>query len=165
MKSKKIADQFASTLCCELNRHKRSKLHWIPGKPIDFGPGHQAVDAIGYVRDRSRPAVLVEIERRRYSPVSNVIKVWAWCVRQKGEGGTYKKPTLIQAFSGFYSPKDSKRTLAVFAGEEMAKDGLARYVSLPFGYKPRKHAKNCEGACQRQARRLARRILKRVRAR
>src|ERR1700687_849302 len=43
------------------------------------------------VRSCIRPPRLIEIERRRDAPVSNVVKVWAWILEQEEKGKLRKR--------------------------------------------------------------------------
>jgi hypothetical protein len=109
----------------------------------------------GYAMKSAKPLVLIEVERRSDAPLSNVGKVWSWIIEHEKGGKLRKPPILIQAFSGRYSKTNTQRLHAELIGRMMEKAKVAKYISLPFSYKPRKNAQNCEGACQGHARRQA----------
>jgi hypothetical protein len=159
---KKIADQFAHVMCKELQKQKdfKNSLTWELGGPKGWNIGHQSADVSGYTLKSKNPIVLIEIERRRDAPVSNVVKVWSWIIEQQKKEKLQKRPILIQAFSGRYSETNTQRKLAELIGKQMEKARVAIYIPIPFDYKPKKNAKNCEGACQGHAKRLAGQIVK-----
>lgn len=164
-KRKKIADQFAYFMRKELKNHFKKSLKWELGGPKGWNVGKESADVTGYALKSEKPRVLIEIERRRDAPVSNVAKTWAWIIEQEKKKKLPKRPILIQAFSGVYSESDRRRNHAELIGRLMESAKVAKYIPIPFDYKPKKNAKNCEGACQGHAKRLAGRIVEKLRGR
>src|ERR1022692_3081605 len=104
------ADAFAKDMCDVLNPHpvlKFEREH--PKKGI-----HGCVDVVG--KDKTgKTRVLIEVELRRYSPVTNVLKVW-----QRLENAQCEPDIILfQAFSDFYSKKASAKKYAEFVAEKM----------------------------------------------
>jgi len=160
--SKNIADQFAYFMCEELKNSLKEKLNWELRGPKGWNVGSQSSDITGYALKTNEPLVLIEIERRRYAPVSNVAKVWSWIldlIEEKKEK-LQTRPILIQAFSAHYTEDSSRLKHAKLIGTLMKKAKVAEYICLRFRYRPREKAKRCAGACQRQAKRLAGKVVK-----
>ena len=157
MASKNIADQFAYFMCVELKHYLREKLNWELRGPKGWNVGSQSSDITGYALKTNEPRVLIEIERRRYAPVSNVAKVWSWIIdlEKARKEKLQTRPVLIQAFSAHYSEDSSRRKHTKLIGTLMKEAKVADYICLRFPYDPREKAKRCAGACQRQAKQLA----------
>ena len=157
MASKNITDQFAYFMCEELKNSLKEKLKWELRGPKSWNVGSQSSDITGYALKTNEPLVLIEIERRRDAPVSNVAKVWSWItdLEQEKKEKLQTRPILIQAFSAHYSEDSSRRKHAKLIGTQMKKAKVAEYICLCFPYDPREKAKRCAGACQRQAKDLA----------
>ena len=139
-------DEFAKDMCKMLKSswpELEWKCAWSPGA------GYEHVDLVG--RLKRRKLIFIEVELRRYAPVVNVIKMWKWMDAHTLE----MKPIVVQAFSGFYSKGDSRRTSAEFIGFKMAKEHRVTYISLGFSYKPRKYGKVGAGRRRIHARQLA----------
>ena len=109
---------------------------------------------------------LVEVELRRYGPVTNIVKIWKWLDKDtKPFAG--KKVTVIQAFSSFYGREGRPflRENSEFLGRQLQarfKDRV-RYVAVSFDYNPYKKRPNVSaaqgrGAMRNAARRLANKI-------
>ena len=160
----KIADQFACFMCEELqnDKHFKKRLKWELRGPTGWNIGSESADLTGYAIKSEKPLVLIEVERRRDAPLSNVGKVWSWVIEQTKKEKLQKPPILIQAFSGRYSTTNTQRKHAELIGKLMQRAKVANYIPISFPYKPRKKAKHCERACQRHARRLARDIIRRL---
>jgi len=163
-KYKNIDVQFACFMCEELKKSYNDKLRWELRGPKGLNVGSESVDITGYDVKTEEPHILIEIERRRYGPVSNVAKVWSWLIDLKEEDKKklQMRPILIQAFSAHYSKKkdDKRRKHCNRIGTLMEKAKVASYILIDFDYDPQEKAKNCEGACQRQAKALAGLVLK-----
>ena len=162
---KKIADQFAYFMCKELKKSFRKSLSWKVGGPDGWNVRHESADITGYALKSLKPRVLIEIERRRDAPVSNVVKTWSWIIDQENKAKLRRRPILIHAFSGVYSKYDTRRTHSELIGKLMEKANIAVYISIPFKYMPQKNARNCEGACRGHAKRLAGKVVYRLRGR
>lgn len=162
MASKNIADQFAYFMCEELKNSLKEKLNWELRGPKGWNIGSQSSDITGYALKTHAPLVLIEIERRRYAPVSNVAKVWSWITDLEKKKKLRKRPILIQAFSAHYAKDSSRRKHAKLIGDLMKEAKVADYICLRFKYAPREKAKRCAGACQRQAKRLAGKVVRRL---
>lgn len=153
----KRTDEFAKDLCEELNRHTKNGITWKCAGPIGMRNGHESVDATGY-RKKGRPAVLVEIELRRKTPLANVVKAWKWIEEKQ----LPRHLVLIQAFSALYSEKDTRRLNSEFVGKHLTETGIAKYIPMQFEFKPGKGGKVGGGRRRHHATLLAKRIAKLV---
>src|SRR5256885_16284558 len=120
------------------------------------GKKGEAADVAGLgPTDKAR--VLVEVERLREDPVSNVVKIWDWL--EKGLGP--QDVIFIHAFSGAYGGrKKPRKERAEFAGRRLRKEfRRATYKQISFAWKPKSGAKGTGGADKRHAARLARSII------
>jgi hypothetical protein len=90
-----------------------------------------------------------------------VAKIWRWAEERKPKNGY----VLIQAFSTVYDDTDPRRRNAEFIGQQMQKQvPKAKYISLPFRYRPTKGGKKGGGARHRRADELAIRVVKELKA-
>jgi hypothetical protein len=148
-------DEFAKDMKRELaKRHPELKWEhsWCPV------PSYEHVDLAGFPIQGKGLTILVEVELRRSSPVSNVAKIWKWM-----EARHFKKaPLVFQAFSGFYENHQTHREAAVFIGNKMARTCRLHYFDLDFKYKPGKGGKVGAGRRHYHAIRLAKRISKKI---
>ncbi len=97
-------DAFATDFCRRMQETENRDYEWKPGgHPL--GKGHESVDIVGRSPGKGRKLVLVEVELRKDAPLTNVVKVWRWIVKEK-----FKTPfVLVQAFSKYYKDGDTKR--------------------------------------------------------
>ncbi len=152
---KSVATQFSSFL---KNALDGLKFHKIENWEINWRiPGtRDTVDVAGIGRN-GEPRVLIEAERLRDNPVSNVTKIW----HSSSELGCLPtKIVLVQAFSGvFNGPKSTMRGRAIFIARMMHRS-LPRVLYLPIDYPlvPKSRAKVLGGASRRQANLIARQI-------
>src|SRR5712692_5091568 len=104
---------FCKYLCRVLNKTKcRNVDEWKLNRPVI---SREAADLAGFARD-GRVVVLLEIERLREDPASNVVKIWKWITDEKG----LRNVILIHAFSKPYpGVKEPRMVRAKFVGEEM----------------------------------------------
>jgi hypothetical protein len=154
----------ANNFACEMVKTlkaKKSNYAWSIAKPI--GAYRECVDAVGEARES---VILVEVELRRYGPVTNIVKIWKWLV-DDAKAFDGKKVTVIQAFSAFYGREGRPflRENSEFLGRQLQarfKDRV-KYVAVSFPYNPYKKRPNVSaaqggGAMRNAARRLARDI-------
>lgn len=152
-KKSRPALDFSKYLCALLNRMKcRNIAEWKCEQPKI---NREAADVAGFDAS-NRLVVLLEIERLREDPASNVVKIWKWVKDRKIPSNI----ALIQAFSGPYSgSKKPRMERASFVGKEMQRRiPTLRYKQIPFKWNPRKKAKGIGGAAQGHARKLGRKI-------
>ncbi len=148
-------DAFARDLCQILNQGTSKKYVWKPcGKPA--GRGHESVDVVGWPNKKKGKLILVEPELRRDAPLTNPLKIWKWAA----SGRLRQNFILIQAFSKYYRPNDTRRANAEFVGHKMEESCGRKYLSLPFDYKPYKYGKLGAGRRRHHAILLARKIVK-----
>ena len=140
---------------------KKSHYSWEIAKPM--GDYRECVDAVGETR---KSLILVEVELRRYGPVTNIVKIWKW-LDKDAKPFAGKKVTVIQAFSSFYGRQGRPflRENSEFLGRQLQTRfrGRVRYVAISFDYNPYKKRANVSvahggGAMRSAARRLARDI-------
>ena len=158
------ANNFARELVKSLQARK-SNYSWEIAKPM--GDYRECVDAVGEARKR---LILVEVELRRYGPVTNIVKIWKW-LDKDSKPFAGKKITVIQAFSSFYGREGRPflRENSEFLGRQLQaqfKDRV-RYVAIPFDYNPYKKRANVSaaqggGAMRSAARKLANKIARRT---
>lgn len=145
------ADEFAKDMCRTLEE-LNPEVKWQCGWPRT---GNERVDLVGIPSRKNGRYILIEIELRRLSPVSNVVKIWRW-IRQHQHLSS--RPRIFQVFSGFYSHHDSHRLNAEFIGRRMEQLGLVRYRSIRIPYKPREGGKVGAGRRRHHAETLAKKI-------
>jgi hypothetical protein len=124
---------------------------WRPWGPPK---AREAVDVAGL---RSKSArVLVEVERLREDPASNVIKVWQWLC----QGSVPDNVTFVQAFSKrFKDSKAPRKERACFVALKMKREfPKIAYHPIDFDYNPKSGAKGIGGAAKKHARELAEKI-------
>jgi hypothetical protein len=152
------ATEFSEYLARVLNGRKlkgitRWKKNWA-------GKKGETADVAGLgPADKAR--VLVEVERLREDPVSNVVKIWDWLEK----GLVPKDVIFIHAFSGAYAGrKKPRKERAAFAGRRLRKEFKhATYEQVSFKWKPKSGAKGIGGAAKRHADRLASSIIRFIR--
>jgi hypothetical protein len=140
---------------------RKSNYAWNIAKPP--GDNREAVDVVGEGRKR---LILVEVELRRYGPVTNIVKIWKWLDKDT-KPFVGKKITVIQAFSSFYGREGRPflRENSEFLGRQLQarfKDRV-KYIPISFKFNPYKKRKTASvtqggGAMRNAARRLARDI-------
>ena len=148
-------DEFAKDMQRELAiRHP--ELNWEHSWcPIQ---GYEHVDLAGFPKRGRGRTVLIEVELRRSSPVSNVVKIWKWM-----ESRHFKvRPIMFQAFSAFYKNHKTHREAATFVGKKLARACKLHYFPLDFDYRPRKGGKVGAGRRHYHAVRLAKRVSRRM---
>jgi hypothetical protein len=152
---KSVATQFSSFL---KNALDGMTFHKIESWDVNWRiPGtRDTVDVAGIDRN-GEPRVLVEVERLRDNPVSNVVKIW----HSSSELGRLPtKILVVQAFSGaFNGPKSNMRERAIFVGKMLHRNfpGV-RYLPLDFPLFPKSGAKVLGGASKHEAKRIARQV-------
>jgi hypothetical protein len=148
-------DEFAKDMSRELAKHY-PELEWKPSWcPIK---GYEHVDLAGFPKQGKGQTVLIEVELRRSSPVSNVVKIWKWI-----QGRNFKmRPIVFQAFSAYYENHKTHKEAAAFIGEKMAIACKLRYFPLYFEYKPGKGGKVGAGRRRHHAILLAKRISRKM---
>jgi hypothetical protein len=142
--------EFAKDMCRKLNEKTSNTYKWKP----DWKPGrkgYESVDVVGVPRRSGNRRIMVEAELRHDSPLRNVVKIWKWADKKQMKGSF----VLVQAFSKYYGPQDSKRENADFIGRKMAEALGCRYVSLSFEYNPYKHGRIGAGRRRDHAYKLA----------
>ena len=151
-------DAFAHDLCRYLNEKTGDSYQWTPAWRPPDKQGHESVDAGGEPKRKNGKLILIEAELRRDAPLTNAVKIWKWSKQQRVRSSFI----LVQAFSRYYGPKDSKRQNAEFVGHEMAQYLGVRYIPVSFSYKPYKHGKVGAGRRHHHAELLAARIIRRL---
>jgi hypothetical protein len=134
---------------------------WKPSQGPEGTLIRGAADAGKISRRKNGRPLLIEIELRRGSPVTNVVKVWEWIM----EGRFPPNVILVQAFSAYYPEKHRFRRQAEFIGREMrrALGRRVKYIPVSFKYRPGKYGKRGGGARRLHAQKLARTVLRRLR--
>jgi hypothetical protein len=145
-------DEFSKDLCRTLTELQPA-IAWSCGWSHE---GRERVDLVGVPKRKNGRYILIEVELRRLSPVSNIVKIWRWIRKRQ----FHSRPLIFQAFSGFYSKHDSHRLNAEFIGRRMEQAGLVRYRSVSLPYKPRKGGKVGAGRRRYHAVNLAKRVSK-----
>lgn len=141
----------------ELAKETKQEVTWKTGGPR-FGQG--SVDVVGWYS--GKPVILIEIERRRAGPSTNVIKIWRWAEDGKLSGDTL----VLQAFSKFFDKGSgvSKKAHALFVGEHLRSQcPHIHYTPISFGYNPRAKAKSGAGAMKKHSVELAEEIWPKIR--
>lgn len=137
----------------KLNGIKRWKKNWA-------GKKGETADVAG-LSPREEARVLVEIERLREDPASNVVKIWDWL-----ENGLVPRDVIfVHAFSKAYAGrKKPRKDRAEFAGKRLRKEfRQATYEQISFAWNPKSGAKGIGGAAKRHADRLASSIIRLIR--
>ena len=166
MKKPTRADAFAMVLSEELNRIMEfdKDPRWNCDAAL-FGR-HERADVRLKCWGKRKAEVLIEVELRRGNPAVNALKIWLWARDRKDR----KIPVvLVHALSCYYRRGGSSRAKTWsehmdFVAARIKEDRQANltYLSIPFGYCPKRHACGIGGAGRRWARRLASTIKKRL---
>jgi hypothetical protein len=148
------ATEFSEYLARVLNGKKLKGItQW---KKNWAGKKGETADVAG-LSSAGKARILVEIERLREDPVSNVVKIWDWLEKRRVPHNVI----FIHAFSGAYAGrKKPRKERAEFAGKRLGKEfKRATYKQISFAWKPKSGAKGIGGAAKRHADRLARSII------
>ncbi|MGO9167990.1 MAG: hypothetical protein ACLP56_14075 [Candidatus Sulfotelmatobacter sp.] len=156
--SSNAATAFSVYLRNVLNKRKDSGLVWEKNW---HGIGGETADvaAISLKGKDKRAKVIVEVERLREDPASNVVKIWSWMLKDR----IPRNALFIHAFTKPYlgRKKASKERAALVATKGMLLQfGQARYEQVQLALNPRHGARGIGGASQRHAKKLASRITK-----
>jgi len=149
------ATELSNFLCKLLNT---AGLHGITKWEAPWHPQgtRDSVDVAG--SDGSGLRMLIEVERLRENPVSNVVKVWQWL----SGGSVPKDVVLIHAFSkSFEESKAPRKERASFVGLRMIREfPTASYLQLPLNVSPKSGAKGIGGASKDHVKELVEEIRK-----
>ena len=106
---------------------------------------------------RKNARVLIEVERLREDPASNVVKIWDWLEK----GLVPRDVTFVHAFSNAYSGrKKTGKDRAEFVATRLRREfKRATYQQIDLAWNPRSGAHGIGGAARRHADRLANSIV------
>ncbi|MBI3483948.1 MAG: hypothetical protein HY012_02190 [Acidobacteria bacterium] len=151
-KKSNAATAFSKYLSHVLNAQKLKAWKWKHNYPA--AGTRETVDVAGFKRGKIK--VLIEIERLREDPSSNVVKVWGWVADRK----LPNRILFIQVFSGaFAAAKAPRKRRALFLAGKMKEDSSSiRYKHVNFSLVPRSGAKSIGGASKRVIHGIAKKV-------
>jgi hypothetical protein len=147
------ATEFSAYLAKVLNKKRLRKIHkW---KKNWHGNKGETADVAG-LNLKGKARVLIEVERLREDPSSNVVKIWHWLE----QGSVPDDVTILHVFSKAYTDrKKPRKERAKFVAQHLRKEfKKTTYLPLDIAWNPKSGAKGIGGAAKGHADRLARRI-------
>ena len=147
------ATEFSEYLARVLNG---KKLKGITRWKKNWGMKGETADVAG-LSPVGKAKVLVEVERLREDPASNVVKIWDWLEKELVPHDVI----FIHAFSKAYAGrKKPRKERAEFVSKRLRKEFRhATYKQISFAWNPKSGARGIGSAAKRHADRLASSII------